>query len=147
MRDLEQLNLALVAKVGWRFLTNPSSLWGQIFKAKYLRDTNFWCARKPQKCLSTWAAILECRQYLREGCLWLVGSGESIKVWSDPWISSVPGHILTMPQGGTNGVLTVSDLIIAGEGRWNVPLINSTFEPYIAERILEIYINKETVRH
>ena len=34
-RNLQAFNLAMLAKQGWRLLTNPSSLVARIYKAKY----------------------------------------------------------------------------------------------------------------
>lgn len=89
LRSLEHLNKALVAKLGWRFLSEPNSLWCQLLAAKYMRNGCFWSMKKPQKCSSTWAAILDCREHLKYGCIWLVGDGSNINVWYDPWIPSL----------------------------------------------------------
>jgi hypothetical protein len=40
-RDLLSFNNALLAKQGWHLVQNPSSLTGQIIKAKYFPHTSF----------------------------------------------------------------------------------------------------------
>jgi len=40
-RDLRCFNKALLAKQGWRLLINPSSLAGQVLKAKYFPKESF----------------------------------------------------------------------------------------------------------
>jgi hypothetical protein len=41
-KDLNCFNKALLAKQGWRLCHNPSSLMGQILKAKYFPNKFFW---------------------------------------------------------------------------------------------------------
>ncbi|KAA3460796.1 RNA-directed DNA polymerase reverse transcriptase family protein [Gossypium australe] len=43
-RDLSKFNIALLAKQGWRLVTNLDSLLGRIYKAKYYPHTLFWNA-------------------------------------------------------------------------------------------------------
>lgn len=114
---------------------------GEII-AKYLGGNSFWIANKPQKCSSTWSALLECRKYLKNGCLWLIGDGSSIKVWSDPWIASVPGHTPPIPTNGTLQVITVKDLIIEIDKSWNMDLVNQLFDPFIAAQIGSIPLSR-----
>ena len=40
-RDLRSSNLALLAKQGWQLLTNSTSLFCQVYKAKYFPHCNF----------------------------------------------------------------------------------------------------------
>jgi hypothetical protein len=39
-RDIHAFNLAMLAKQGWRLLSDPDSLCARILKAKYLQNTN-----------------------------------------------------------------------------------------------------------
>ena len=40
-KDLKAFNLTLLAKQGWRILTNPNSLSHKVLKAKYFAESNF----------------------------------------------------------------------------------------------------------
>jgi hypothetical protein len=40
-RDLRSFNLAMIAKQGWKILTNPSSLVAKIYKARYFPNSFF----------------------------------------------------------------------------------------------------------
>ncbi|XP_026428221.1 uncharacterized protein LOC113324099 [Papaver somniferum] len=84
LRSLELLNKALIAKLAWRFLRDSSSLWVVLLKAKYLRDVSFWTTKKPQRCSTTWAAMLDSRKNLKEGFLWLLDDGSDFRIWTDP---------------------------------------------------------------
>ncbi|RXH71345.1 hypothetical protein DVH24_018700 [Malus domestica] len=49
-RDLLSFNLAYLVKIGWRLLHNPSTLLGQILKAKYFPDRLFMEAKLGRRC-------------------------------------------------------------------------------------------------
>lgn len=89
LRSLYELNLELVAKLSWRFLHEQDALWAQIMREKYLREGSFWEVKKTTNCSTTWAAMLDSRKDLKNGCLWMVGNGKSINIFSDPWIPSI----------------------------------------------------------
>lgn len=40
-RKVHEFNLALLAKLEWRLLTNPSSLMARVLKPKYFSTTSF----------------------------------------------------------------------------------------------------------
>jgi hypothetical protein len=40
-RDLENFNMALLAKQGWRLINNPETLLARIYKEKYYTNGNF----------------------------------------------------------------------------------------------------------
>jgi hypothetical protein len=40
-RKMRDVNLALIAKLGWKMLTNPDSLWVAPLKGKYLHSNSF----------------------------------------------------------------------------------------------------------
>lgn len=44
-RDFTKFNLALLAKQGWKLITNPSSLLVRVYKAKYYSQNDFMSAR------------------------------------------------------------------------------------------------------
>ncbi|KAG2310775.1 hypothetical protein Bca52824_022332 [Brassica carinata] len=81
-----------------------------------------------------WRGILAGREILRKGLGWVVGSGEKIRVWSDPWLScSSP---LT-PIGPTDSALLVSDLLCPISNSWDKEKIQK-YLPQYEECILSI---------
>jgi hypothetical protein len=63
---------------------------------------------------------------LKEGTVWRVGDGCSIKVWEDPW---VPRGVTRKPitPRGRNLIRTVDELIDPATEDWDVELLNQTF--------------------
>src|SRR6266540_2085416 len=85
-RDLHIFNLAMLARQGWRLLHNPHSLCAAVLKAKYFPACSLLEAT-PQRGMSySWRSIMRGVELLKEGIVWRVGSGESINIWTDPWI-------------------------------------------------------------
>ncbi|CAL9216766.1 unnamed protein product, partial [Arabidopsis halleri] len=55
--------------------------------------------------------ILAGREILRRGLGWSIGSGSSINVWSEPWLSSISPSTPIGPPSSSNSTLVVKDLI------------------------------------
>lgn len=66
-RDLLSFNLAHLAKIGWRILLNPKSLFGQILKAKYFPDRPFIKAKQGRRSSWGWKGIIQGRRILERG--------------------------------------------------------------------------------
>ncbi|XP_026384836.1 uncharacterized protein LOC113280430 [Papaver somniferum] len=62
----------------------------------------FWEVKKITNCSTTWAAILDSREQLKKGCIWLVGNGQSINIFSDPWLHTLPGSVPEKLVDGNN---------------------------------------------
>ncbi|KAL0316497.1 UNVERIFIED_CONTAM: putative mitochondrial protein [Sesamum radiatum] len=61
-------NLALLAKQGWRLLTQPNTILSRVLKAKYFPHCSFWEASKGSRPSLTWRSLLATKEILREGC-------------------------------------------------------------------------------
>ncbi|XP_026451472.1 uncharacterized protein LOC113351752 [Papaver somniferum] len=142
LRSLENLNKELVVKLAWRFINDTDSLWSSLLRAKYLRNSNFQTVKKPQRCSSTWSALLSVRTILSEGVLWSIGDGSSVKIWSDPWVPKIQGFKPSNPLQLPVNISRVCDLIIHNERKWNESLIHQLFSPYESAQILGIRIFK-----
>ncbi|XP_024200533.1 uncharacterized mitochondrial protein AtMg00310-like [Rosa chinensis] len=88
-KNLHAHYLSLLAKQGWRLLTNPNSLLSRLLKARYFPNGSFLDADMGDSPSYTWRSIMEARTVLQAGLFWQVGNGSSIHVWSDQWIPTV----------------------------------------------------------
>ncbi|KAL8549530.1 hypothetical protein ACS0TY_008385 [Phlomoides rotata] len=84
LRRLGDFNLALLAKQGWRLMTDESSLLAQTLKAWYYPSTSFLNARVGYNPSFTWHSILDGRVVLQQGLAWRVGSGSQIRIRENP---------------------------------------------------------------
>lgn len=82
LRDISCFNLAMLAKFGWRLLTDgASSLVARVLKARYYPNTTFLsveCSANPSW---AWRSVLAGRIILQNGARWRVGNGVSKWLW------------------------------------------------------------------
>uniref|UniRef100_A0A2N9FBI7 Reverse transcriptase domain-containing protein n=1 Tax=Fagus sylvatica TaxID=28930 RepID=A0A2N9FBI7_FAGSY len=122
-RDWRAFNIALLAKQGWRLLTNTHSLFYKTFKAKYFSSGTFLQAKVGSNPSFLWRSFLAAREVLRDGMTWKVGNGRSIDIWLDKWTPEV------LTEGAEpNAVSKVAELIDQDLGWWNEALIDRTFD-------------------
>ncbi|MCH84159.1 ribonuclease H protein, partial [Trifolium medium] len=137
-KDIRAFNEALLAKQGWRILTEPNSLVARIMKAKYFPNGNFLQATQVQRSSYSWQSIQKASWILKKGCFWLVENGQNINIWEDRWINP-QGNSNTWTPKPVNTILEkVKDLIDPTTYTWNEPLISLTFLPIEANQILQI---------
>ncbi|KAA3468760.1 reverse transcriptase [Gossypium australe] len=85
-RDLSKFNIALLAKQGWRLVTNRDSLLGRIYKSKYYPHTSFWNATLGNNLSYAWKSIYPARKVLEDGIGWRAGSRSQILVLQAHWL-------------------------------------------------------------
>lgn len=111
-KDLESFNDSLLPKLGWRILNKPEALLSRVLKGKYFVDCSFMESTQKQAASHGWTGIMARKQILQMGLGFLVGNGSSIKVWSDPWLSTAKPMIPIGPPTFENQHLTVQDLLL-----------------------------------
>jgi len=135
-KDLSAFNLAMLAKQGWKFLTEPNSLVSRIFKARYFPSKSYLAATIGHNPSFVWRSILRARFIVREGARWKIGSGDSIPILDAPWLSN--GECI---DGNFEGAqlfhnYSVKSLLLDHCKSWNVPLLRQVFSDDVTSRIL-----------
>ncbi|KAL9678308.1 hypothetical protein QQ045_016151 [Rhodiola kirilowii] len=69
------MNLALLAKQGWRILTEPNQLVSKIFKAKCFPNSDLLNASAGSRPSYGWRGIMEAMQIIKYGAKWDVEDG------------------------------------------------------------------------
>ncbi|XP_052478837.1 uncharacterized mitochondrial protein AtMg00310-like [Gossypium raimondii] len=141
-RDMAKFNISLLAKQGWRILSNPDSLLAQVLKAKYFPNVNFLYSRLESNASYTWKSIWAMKGILEEGLCWKVGKGTHISVGNDSWIPDVNKSKLLDLAMNLNDV-KFADLINQNNRTWKKELIFSTFPEDVAEKIICIPLAEE----
>ncbi|CAA7037229.1 unnamed protein product [Microthlaspi erraticum] len=102
IRRIQEMNTALLAKLGWRLIHDETSLWARVLRSKYkvvdVRD-EAWFTRKGNFS-STWRSILKgMREVVIPGISWVIGDGTSVRFWKDRWLSQTPmiEEVITTP--------------------------------------------------
>ncbi|XP_026449926.1 uncharacterized protein LOC113350066 [Papaver somniferum] len=136
IRDPYKVNMSLLAKLAWRMLKNPEDLWVKILRGKYFPRAHPFHKNKDYEISWIWHSIRSGLQIIKENCIWQVGDGRSIHVTLDNWIPDVG----TLSNWHNEDIKFVSDLITV-EGGWNIDLIDSIFQPRIANKIKSVHLS------
>lgn len=126
-RDLHLFNIALLAKIGWRLISDPSALVCRILKEKYFPNTGFLDAVLGRNPSFTWTSIHAAEDLLRMGVRWKVGDGNNIRVWGSPWLNNDDDFYVRTPVIEGVEDLLVSDLLIPGTRLWDRQLLEQHF--------------------
>ncbi|XP_074323973.1 putative mitochondrial protein AtMg00310 [Apium graveolens] len=94
-KDLKQFSVAMLAKQGWRLLTEEHSLVSVLMKAKYFPTANFLNAKLGNNPSYMWRSILESQTIVKQGSRRMIGNGEDTEVWSVPWLPCVHNGYIT----------------------------------------------------
>lgn len=144
-KDIESFNDAMLAKIGWRLLKDPTSLVTQVLLGKYAKNSSFMTAPAPASASHGWRSFLAGREVLKKGLGWVVGDGENIRVWSDPWLSCSKPLIPIGPVSKEDESLKVSDLLCPITNTWNVEKIRHHLPQY-EEFIMTIITSSAPLR-
>ncbi|XP_024010421.1 uncharacterized protein LOC112085439 [Eutrema salsugineum] len=85
-RDLQDFNLALLAKQLWRLIQYPSSLLARVLRGRYFNRSDPLEDRNVYSPSYGWRSIMAAKPFLRMGLRKTIGSGLNTRVWSEPWI-------------------------------------------------------------
>ncbi|KAE8681196.1 hypothetical protein F3Y22_tig00111338pilonHSYRG00169 [Hibiscus syriacus] len=79
------MNLALMAKNGWKMFQRKDLLWCKIFREKYLKQEMYMSIKKRENSSSTWRGILKVREVIKNGSKHQIRSDEQTDFWQDWW--------------------------------------------------------------
>lgn len=144
-KDLQQFNLAMLAKQGWRIFTNPNCLMVRLLKAKYFRVRDFWEAREGGNPSSIWKNILTGRDVLKQGVRRRIGDGQGTWVCRMPWFPDRVNGFVTTEAAEGMPELKVSDLMIPGSQVWDSCKVTELFNARDRELILSIPLSHRTI--
>lgn len=138
LRDIQAFNVAMLANLSWRLVTQPDNLVARTLLGKYCHSKNFLAVTCPSAPSHRWRGILAGRDLLLLHLGKVIGNGNTTCVWTDSWISSSENIRLFGPPKEADRDLVVSDLILRGSGTWNRTRIEETF-PSVAHLIYQIH--------
>lgn len=136
-REIQSYNDAFLAKLSWRILTNPSSLFARVLQGKYCKDHHFLKVPLSSSTSHGWRGIVIGRDLLVKQLGKAIGDGQSTSLWNEPWLSLNQPTQPTGPPTLLNKDLTVSSLLSNSGGDWNKKKIEEIL-PHHASTILSI---------
>ena len=70
----------------WRLYSNPTSLWARVLQAKYFLHATVFTSPRTARGSHIWTALLLGAELLLKGMRWVVGDGQTIRIWQDHWL-------------------------------------------------------------
>ena len=137
-RNLEAFNLSMLGKQSWKLLSDSTSLLSRILKAKYFPRRDFLDANLGHNPSYTWRSLWSTQSLLTLGHRWKIGDGSQISLWCMPWIHTLPTLKPTALPLVHHEDITVNYLLNSGWNSWNIPLVQSLFNPLDAASILSM---------
>ncbi|KAM6596482.1 hypothetical protein CsatA_007006 [Cannabis sativa] len=136
-RHLDDFNLAMLAKQGWRLLCSPSSLASRLYKAKYYPQTDFLNVELGNNHSFFWQSIWSSQSLVKLGARRTIGTGESNNILKHPWLPDPTNPYVTSLEIGHANQMVSSILEIYSKA-WDTPLVNDMFNKQDAELIIGI---------
>lgn len=124
-RKLQDFNVALLGKQGWRLVVKTGSLVERVFKARYYPEGTFLSAKVGSNPSYIWRAIMEAQVILKQGAVRQVGTCTTISITKDPWLPNDDPYVHTDNEAIRNS--TVDALMIPGQCVWDVDVIKYVF--------------------
>ncbi|KAK9990469.1 hypothetical protein SO802_025454 [Lithocarpus litseifolius] len=140
--DLKSFNLALLAQQGWWLQCNTRSLVHQVLKACYFPHSDFLHSNLGSRPSIAWRSIIAAQGIVQAGHRWHIGDGASVRIWHDKWLPRPSTYQVVPPQNTLPKEATVSSLINATTGEWNMTLIKQIFLHANTETILSIPLGR-----
>jgi hypothetical protein len=88
---MDSLNNALLARLGWKMVSNQPLLWVDSLRGKYLNNGVSFLSAPPNPLSSwLWKGLLRNRMVVEKGACISISNGRLVDVWKSPWIPSMP---------------------------------------------------------
>lgn len=137
IRQIRDMNLALLTKLNWNMRTTDHKLWVQLIKSKYL------CSRRRLDFEQThcntswfWHGLKRCDSLLQGSAFFQVGRYSTLNIKIDLWLLKLPNFWLPDELTIPDDINYVCDLM-EDDGRcWDRGKILTTFPPAIGLTII-----------
>ncbi|KAK9992588.1 hypothetical protein SO802_027573 [Lithocarpus litseifolius] len=140
-RKFWEFNQALLAKLAWWLLEGKDCLCISLLRAKY-KVRNNWLNHEASGCISlVWKSLEGIKQLIAQGAYMLIGSGNTLRIWEDPWIPNLPHFWPTLRENASmDGVIAVSQLLDCSKTRWDFSKLRSIFDDATVASICRILL-------
>ncbi|KAJ7949920.1 Ribonuclease H [Quillaja saponaria] len=123
-RNVECVNLAMLAKQVWRLYTAPESLAAVVLKAWDFPRSDILHAKLGFQPSYIWRSIHAAIDVIESGTHWLLDDAQSVRIWQDKWLPEQNGFKPWSAPKIVSPSATISTLIDHDLHRWNTPFID-----------------------
>uniref|UniRef100_A0A803NK25 Reverse transcriptase n=1 Tax=Cannabis sativa TaxID=3483 RepID=A0A803NK25_CANSA len=136
-RSLIHFNQAMLAKQAWRVFKSPDSLLSLVLKARYFPNTSILDAGPGHSPSYTWRSILWGRDLMKQGLIWKVGDGSTIRTIEDHWLphSRIKSYSSLPPSEST------LSFFLSPSGAWDPIKLHQFFDEQTIDHILDVPIS------
>ena len=137
--------MSLIAKLGWKLLTNADCLLVQQLQKKYIKYENFVSSPNPYSASWLWKGIQRIKPFIYARACLKVSRISTSPIWVTNWVPSLPSFkpLSKFPSNRNFQALQIRDLIDPILSHWKAPAIFSLFDSNSAQEILKTRISLE----
>ncbi|XP_010468192.1 PREDICTED: uncharacterized protein LOC104748214 [Camelina sativa] len=128
-RNVDDFNSALLAKQLWHLIDVPDSLFARVFKSRYYRNTHPLDPIRSYSPSYGWRSICSACSLVNKGLIKRVGSGDTISIWSDPWVPAQFPRAALSKGLLRDPFLQMNQLIDRQTNTWRMDMLNEHFDP------------------
>ena len=138
-RKFWEFNQALLAKLAWWLLAGKDCLCINLLQAKY-KVRNNWLNHKESSSISlVWKSLEGIKQLIAQGTCIMIGSGDFVCIWEDPWIPNHPNFRPNLREHAfMGGAIVVSQLLDHSKTQWDISKLRSIFDDATVTSICQI---------
>uniref|UniRef100_A0A803NHM6 Reverse transcriptase zinc-binding domain-containing protein n=1 Tax=Cannabis sativa TaxID=3483 RepID=A0A803NHM6_CANSA len=136
-RNLQDINLALLGKQGWRFLSKLDALATRIFKARYFPNGSYLSASLGSNSSYVWRSVWEAQSLVRTGVRWCIGDGSSINILNESWLPDPEFPFVSSTHPALENSNICNLLNVQGSD-WDLEILHDLFDARDRQLILQI---------
>lgn len=137
LKDLDKMNLSLIAKNGWRLFKQPKAVYAKTMKGKYYPNFNPFHATCNENSSWSWKEVYKGLMLIKEHSIWEIGNKTSVDIWKDRWIPNAKGNPITIRDDSNSSNFHLDSDLMIGDS-WNIQILHQIFDWNTIERILTI---------
>uniref|UniRef100_A0A803QN16 RNase H type-1 domain-containing protein n=1 Tax=Cannabis sativa TaxID=3483 RepID=A0A803QN16_CANSA len=140
-RKIEEMNKALLAKLAWQMAGKLDRPWVKCLSKKYCKNQSFWSINAKGSDSAFWKGVLKSRDTLCQNGMSIVGRGDSIDIWRQPWIPWLEyNDFLAISKQARRRFPHLKSVVdISNEdGTWNSDILSQVFGESLGGRIKSI---------
>jgi hypothetical protein len=145
IKNMHEFNLALIAKLGWKLLSNSDCLWVNQLQRKYLKYGDFLSSPASSSASWLWKGIQKIKTFISAGACLRVSRLSSSPVWTSNWVPTLTSFRPKpkFPLNRNFPSLQIMDLINSNNLRWKAASVLALFDSNSAAEILKICISSD----
>ncbi|PNX89393.1 reverse transcriptase, partial [Trifolium pratense] len=137
LRSLLEINSSLLLHLCWKFLSSDDD-WARLCRTRHLRGG---IPSMSYLLSSIWPGLKTHLNTVMQNSLWLIGTGEKIRFWTDTWLEAPLAEMLHLPPALRASLTApVSSFVI--NGAWRMSDCINEINPVVAQQIKQVILPK-----